>query len=229
MSIRSLLTAVTLLVSCLESAAIVTVPAGLNPGDQYRLVYVTTSITTALSTDMSYYNGVVQSDVALSAELSALAPISGWTVIGSSFPVSANTNTSTLPGTDGSGISIFNLGGEILATSYADLWDGSLINSVSFDRSGSIASSNVWTGTGADGEAFSSTSLGNGGALGLVRIGVPSSTSATWINNGGDNIGDLRPLYAISPILTVAAIPEPATSALLLGLAGLIAVWYRRR
>ena len=35
------------------------VPPGLNPGDKYRLVFVTSTTTDATSPDISYYNSFV--------------------------------------------------------------------------------------------------------------------------------------------------------------------------
>ncbi|MGK7879566.1 MAG: hypothetical protein AB4060_05635 [Crocosphaera sp.] len=44
--------------------ALTVVPTGLEPGDEYRLVFVTDGITRANSTDISFYNDFVTNDVA---------------------------------------------------------------------------------------------------------------------------------------------------------------------
>jgi len=44
------------------SNADIPIPTGLVPGDQFQLVFVTSNTTTAVSTDINYYNAFVNSD-----------------------------------------------------------------------------------------------------------------------------------------------------------------------
>jgi hypothetical protein len=58
---------VTLGTASAVQAAIVTVPTGLNPGDQYRLVFVTSGTRDATSTNIADYNTFVANAVVGSA------------------------------------------------------------------------------------------------------------------------------------------------------------------
>jgi hypothetical protein len=55
-----------------STQAQVTVPEGLNPGDTYRLMFATTTLTDAFNTDVAYYDGIVRNEVAMNADLAAL-------------------------------------------------------------------------------------------------------------------------------------------------------------
>src|SRR5690349_5670387 len=76
-------------------AAPVTVPTSLNPGDQYRLAFVTSTTTDATSTSTFYYNTFVTNVANSVPELAALG--TDWTVIGSTPGIDARTNTDTDP------------------------------------------------------------------------------------------------------------------------------------
>ncbi len=55
-----------------QAGTVVTVPTDLNPGDQYRLVFVTNGTRDAQSTDIADYNTFVTTEANLSTELAAL-------------------------------------------------------------------------------------------------------------------------------------------------------------
>ena len=92
----------------------VTVPTTLSVGDQYRLVFVTSSSHQATSSVISTYNTIVD-------DLGDNAIESDWKVIGSTELVHAYENTGTPTGT--SGVSIWRLDGEKVANDYAQFWD----------------------------------------------------------------------------------------------------------
>ena len=54
-----------------SDAAIITVPPGLNPGDTYRLVFVTSLTRDAVSSDIGVYNDFVSTAAASSPDLAA--------------------------------------------------------------------------------------------------------------------------------------------------------------
>jgi hypothetical protein len=83
--------------SASESRALpVTQPTGLNPGDQYRLVFVTTTSTTAnLPGGIAAYNAIVQAEAASEPSINALGTT--WHAVGSTAAVDARTNTGTDP------------------------------------------------------------------------------------------------------------------------------------
>lgn len=135
MNVKSLFIPSLLLAAALaggaEAGTVVTVPTDLNPGDQYRLVFVTNGARNALSTDIADYNDFVTAQANLSTELAALGTT--WFAIGSTSTVSARDNT----GTDaGGGVPIYlPVAGDLsIADDYADLWDGTIDNPLNIDH-----------------------------------------------------------------------------------------------
>jgi hypothetical protein len=94
-------------------AQITTVPPGLNPGDPYRLVFITKDkIFTATSPNIATYDAAVTSQANTSAELVALG--TNWRVIGSTSLVDAKDHTDTDDSPAGpNGLQIYRLDGKI--------------------------------------------------------------------------------------------------------------------
>jgi len=212
-----------------SQAAVITMPSGLSHGDQYRIVFVTSTTIQATSSDISTYNAHVTAAAALNPDLAVIEgtveQTTTWTAIGSTDSVNARDNTSTTGA--GTGIGIYLLNDTAIATSYTDLWDGTIANLFNVDEqgdSGPYANSQVWTGTNGDG------STGND-PLGTAtpEFGKTNLTGVnTWINRLSGSSWpntDTYHLFAISGILTV---PEPSSTALL-GLGGLALMLRRRR
>lgn len=219
--------------SATVSAQVVTVPTGLNPGDKYRLVFVTDGKRDATSTVMSGefgYNTFVTTEAATNATLVALGTT--WTAIASTKTVNARDNTLT---TGGQGVRIYNLSGNLVASNYGDLWDGTITSPINVTQSGVIFASSVWTGTNSNGSSASNTNneLGttvvpNGGFYPQVRIGWANATNSTWISSTNQNSVAARPLYAMSGELTYS-VPEPNSLGLGLVLALAGVAWCNRR
>lgn len=212
-------------------AAPITTPVGLNPGDTYRLAFVTSTRRAANSSDIANYNDFVTAAANASALLAALG--TSWTAIGSTATGDARDNTGTNPFTDGVGVTIYNLGGDAIAFGNADLWDPSTgaFGSIFLNEFGSSNGSarTVWTGTNRDGTASSATL---GAASGRTMTGrVTSLSQFRWVENQTFQNGASFSLYGLSALLTVPeAIPEPATLALFVaGLAGLGLARLKRR
>ena len=72
MKIKTLILAGLLGATMAAQGAVTTVPTGLNIGDQYRLVFVTSTTRDAASTDISVYNTFVN-DLAAAAGLGTIA------------------------------------------------------------------------------------------------------------------------------------------------------------
>lgn len=199
----------------------ITVPSGLNPGDQYRLVFVTSTSRTANSTFIDDYNAFVTAVANSQPALVALGTT--WKAIASTQATDARDNTSTNPHAS-VGLPIYSVGGELVATSNSDLWDGTIAHAIGYGEAGSlIGLVSVWTGTGSDG----TTSSPLGAFTGLSTFGVDFVTDGRWIGLGNGTQDSSIPLYAISGVLT--ATPEPSTMVLAcLAVAGLAVTSLRR-
>jgi hypothetical protein len=210
----------------LRAAPIVT-PAGLNPGDSYRLAFMTSGVRDALSSNIADYNAFVAAAANAIPELAALATT--WRAIGSTLAVDARDNTNTNPFTDGVGTAIYSLDGvDLIAANNADLWDGLIVTGIRETENGVIEnnSGKAWTGTDSDGTALA------GATLGETFISVGSSPffhSAAWIRAEGQLAPNEFHLYAISGVLIAPAteISEPVAPFLIL--LGMGAVWVCRR
>jgi len=204
--------AILLAVSATTHASIVTLPPGLNRGDQYRLVFVTSTKMTAASNVIGDYNTMVSNTAGAVSALNSLGTT--WSVIGTTTSVNARTNT--LTGPSDLSVPIYALTGLRVATGNTDLWDGTLENPMTMNELGNTVSVTVWTGTNASGLNEGWTFSENGGN-GWVRRGLSSltnsvaggTTTAGWTGQLGEPGNTAQSLYAMSGIIT--AVPEPAT------------------
>ncbi|WP_044035277.1 hypothetical protein, partial [Microcystis aeruginosa] len=143
-------------------AALVVVPTGLNPGDQYRLVFVTDGTRDATSTNIDDYNNFVTNEVTGSPLATALTAAGftpsaiTWKAIASTDSVAARDNTGTNPSS--TGVPIYLIDGNRVANNNADLWDGSILTGIDRTPQESVGFFFVWSGTSDDGTV--------GGALG---------------------------------------------------------------
>ena len=200
----------------------ITLPPGLAPDTPYRLAFVTAGLAQASSHDIADYNVYVTGQALASTALADLN--TGWSVIGSTSAIDAKTNTATDPTLDAS-MPIYNLAGLMVADSYADLWDGVLLNPINVDQYGATWSQRVFTGTATDGSGIDYRQLGGPNGY-RVQYGSSQLTGTGWTDV--DWAGTLASLhyYAISDVLgqQVSPVPEPATMLLMVsGLAGLAA------
>ncbi len=209
--IASLLATATFVVAPLaSSAAPITVPADLNPGEKYRLAFVTSSTRNAMSLDIADYNAFVSGVANSVTELVALDTT--WKVIGSISTVAARDNTGTNPSSVG--VPIYGLDGTRIANNNRDFWDGSILNALRVAENGADLGPSltvVWTGTDPSGLPAPSIPLGASGSL--VGVGLAQSEANDWIAFGTDNWGGSHPYYAMSGELTVVPEPNPVVMA----------------
>ena len=200
-------------------AAPVVTPTSLNPGDTYRLAFVTSTTRDATSTNIADYNAFVTSVANTVAQLAALNTT--WTAIGSTASVAARDNTGTNPFTDPSA-PIFLLNDTKLADDNLDLWNGNVDIFLDVDENGdSTTQTIVHSGTTSSGVSRGNLVLGET----QVGSGRTTSNSFAWIAASPEDASDLFAFYAISAPIVV---PEPAT-ALLMGGGLVVFGWARRR
>ncbi len=199
------------------SADVIPVPEGLHPGDQYRLVFVTSTTTQASSSDISFYNSLVTTAAQSNPALAALGTT--WSAITTTkainlLPINADANTSTAPGF--SSFPIYNLAGQIVAASNSALWSGTIQAPIDVNELGNLTTAQVWTGSLANGEA-------NAAIIGNVTVytsylgftpafyGLDTATNSDWVSHNTLAKTNSLALYGMSGVLTV---PEPGTLAL---------------
>jgi hypothetical protein len=204
-------------------APAVMVPPGLNPGDTYYIMFVT---STTISGN--------QPSAAYPAHANAAADLSGvkgtddanisW---GAWYAHDDGTfSTSALFAADNTR-PIYNLNGDLIANSYADLTDGTLTTAIGYDESGNAIHASVWTGVLCDGVTIFVGDDTLGGMDTAVDGCVYGSSSATGCNFSYQSIGgglgctDQMYLYAVSPLLTVPA-PAPVPVSVPIGPLGLL-------
>ena len=198
------------------SAGSIATPTGLNPGDQFRIVFLTfpASATLPTSSNLSTYDNIVSSD-ATGYTYGGKSPI--WKAIVSSAGIDAKDHiglqsTSVVP--------LYTVSGT--KVSGGNLWSGALLNQINVQIDGSLSPAGVWTGTSEYGTGATLHTMGSQS----VRYGIPAAVDSYWISQGNSSSGIPRCLYGISEVLTVpSAVPEPST-VMLVGLGGLAALGY---
>ncbi len=181
------------------------VPAGLNPGDHYRIAFITSTARDYTSSDIADYNAFVNS--AANASGSILAPLGiNWLAIASSETVSAHDNI-------GGNFSdpVYLSDGTLIAANAADLWDGNIDATIHITETGtSDTHAQPWTATSSSG-AIDFVRLDN--VTVYPEVGNLDATTS-WIYSGFQiSPSDNLPLYGISATeLTVpSGTPEPET------------------
>ena len=208
-------------VSATSNAAPVTVPPGLNLGDQYRLAFVTSQTRNGTSSNIADYNTFVTNSANGVPELAALGTT--WKAIGSTSTVDARDNTGTNPLS--TGVPIYRLDGIRIANNNPDLWDSFLANPISTDQTGATRLTRPYTGTLASGTHTATSALGRSN----VEIGDSGYVSLTWIGGIDDSAVFPHSLYGMSGVLTVVTVvPEPSTT-FLLGIGAISLLGYRKR
>ena len=196
-------------------AAAVTVPAGLNPGDTYRIMFVTSTQRDATSSIIADYNAFVTTAANLDPGLAGLGTT--WASLASTATVNVLTNllNEVALASGDNTIRIYNTEGALIATGVTvpvtGLYGG--LSTIHTDRiadeTGFFSNKSVWTGTGSSGNTFSPLGQSN------ARLGNAGSFLAAWTQGAAATI--ITPplsIYGISGLLTVP-VPEPSTLAML--------------
>lgn len=190
------------LLSTSARAQVVPIPTDLTWGDQYRLIFLTTSTTDGISINIPDYNLIAAGDASAVAELNALGAT--WTALVSTAAVDARDNTGTDATAAGdTGVPIYLVNDTRLADHYDQLWlepgYATLLTNPNIDETGSVVGGTVVrTGTTVGGVADMPLGSGN------CTVGHNSQTDKDWIDTGFVNNNNFYPIYAISSVLTVA-------------------------
>ena len=204
-------------------------PTGLAVGDQFRLLFLSSTKRNAQTTDIAVYNTFIQT-LAAAGHTDIRDYSAGFRVVGCTADTDARDNTSTnYTGTGtAKGVPIYWLDGTKAADEYADFYDGSWDDEANDkNESGtnshdtSMALNYPWTGCGHDGtEAVvvsTSFALGTSVTIG-PGVGRPNSSAAVNGPLGSDDNAvttSTRPMYGLSAVFQVATavVNSPATGA----------------
>ena len=198
-------------------------PSGISGGDQFRLIFLSSTKRKATSLDIADYNTFVQ-DLAAGGHNAIRPYADGFNVVGCTasmpgFPAGVNARDNT--GTTGTGVPIYWLKGAKVADNYADFYDGSWDEEANVKNESGNTGLNInqsanrpWTGCEHDGtEAFvSGASEGLGeNDVDFVRVGQPNSSGTGHgpLNSNGDyeDSNQNRPMYGLSQVFEVIQIP----------------------
>ena len=196
-------------------------PTGISTGDQFRLIFLTSSNRNATSATIGDYNTFVQG-AANSGHTDIRAYSSGFTVVGCTASVDARDNTGTTYTSTDTGVPIYWLNGLQVADDYEDFYDGSWDeernsqdkNELGTNGPNTTQSANYpYTGCDHDGtEAFTGSNSRALGHSSDVRVGRPGSSGSdhgpigSTFKTDPDNE---RPMYGLSAVFEVAATVVP--------------------
>jgi hypothetical protein len=182
-------------------------PAALNPGDQFRFVFVTDGIRDATSTNIADYDSFVN---AQAGGATYGGVVVNWVAIGSTASVDAIDHV--VPAT----APVYLSDGTLVTTTtnVRGLWSSTLVHKINLDLAANAVQGDgfIWTGTNSSG-----IGSGNVSPFGSARPQVGSAFEADddWVDSGSDNSPERRPFYGISSILTVQGVPEPSALTML--------------
>ncbi len=147
------------------------IPPGLEADDEFRLLAKTKNPTASTEADIAVYNTYVQEQVETRGHRAVQAYADSFRVLGSTSAVNARTNTGT---TGSGGPPIYWLNGALVATDYADFYDGTWSNK----NSGRGVAGDLIAGTSASGRQLLCTGTADDGTTTNLPLG------------GGDPDGD---------------------------------------
>ena len=206
-------------------------PTGLAVGDQFRLLFLSSTKRDATATDIATYNTFIQTRAA-AGHTDIQAYSAGFRVVGCTAATDARDNTETTYTSTAKGVPIYWLNGAKAADEYEDFYDGSWDDEANDkNESGTDAHDTSqeanwpWTGCNHDGTearqfaGLVSRGLGSTSTTFEVRYGRPDSSTV-----GHGPLGSVsqlaktqtRPLYGLSALFQVATtvvVNNPATGA----------------
>ena len=195
------------------------IPEGVRRGQTFRLLFLTTTWSTATSTSITTYDTFVQGEAGRTTGNRnqqghpAIRPYASlFKVVGSTLSVAARDHTDTNPSTDGAGEPIYWLNGPRVAADYAGFWSGTWENWAEADRrnqQGGQAHTNwPYTGTNNDGTKHATGVLGSSVNSAITgRFAVAGSFTGGPLSHVLAQTGSTHQnsFYGISPVFKVAS------------------------
>ena len=191
------------------------VPSGLQEGDQFRLLFISSSSRNASPTSIDTYNAWIQ-NLAAAGHTDIQGYSSTFNVVGSTADVDARDNTGTTytSGSSYKGVPIYWLNGNKVADDYEDFYDGGWDEEASMRTQAGTsraAPQTLWTGSGHNGTK-ARTGNNNSRALGNsdVATGRPNDSNSGLGPLGTDQAwssekGVSKPFYGLSGLFRVVA------------------------
>jgi hypothetical protein len=193
-----------------SDAGMIAAPSGLNPGDQFRLMFLTDGTTSSASGDHTFYDAVVASE----ASSAGIGTYNGNPVTWQAL-ISSTDGTRAIDRLPADSIPIYLLDGTLVDSGGAALWSyDAILHPINLTPTGNVLDVRVWTGTFNSGFPFGPLSEGGGGMTGLS-----SRTDFNWVSSSRFFVDANHNLYGFSSVLTVPesvqSVPEPATVTML--------------
>ena len=194
-------------------------PIGIDAGEQFRLMFVTSTTRDATSTNIADYNTFVSTRAA--AGLTAMQTYANdFTALVSTETVNARTNTLTRATDTDVPIYWVLPSGTVspvakVADDYADLYDGTWDSrGTGRNESGAFVTLSLfqlWTGTNTDGTTPTTQFMGATGSGATARTWRVSASSTHATSDR--LVSSSNRILALSPVFQVAASNTPATGA----------------
>jgi hypothetical protein len=182
-------------------------PFGLNPGDEFRFVFVTDGVRDATSSNITDYDNFVQ---AQAGGATYNGVVVNWLAIVSTLTVNAIDHV----GVTNAPVYLAD-GTEVTPnTGNTGLWSEQLLHAINEDQTTQLIPNDfVWTGSLTYGISDPEFSMGNPSQLTMSGFTEPSDSR--WVRFDDLPYTQNHRLYAISQVLTVpetsTAVPEPST------------------
>ena len=184
-------------------------PTGLATGDEFRLIFLSSTTHNGSSSDIGAYNTFIQG-LAAAGHTDIQSYSAGFRVVGCTANTDAVDNTATT----GTGVPIYWLSGNQVADDYADFYDGSWADEAN-DKNASGGNgpdtsqdaNYPMTGCDHDGTELmdGAASLGLGSSTGVV-VAQPHNSGAGPLSGDIDvPRNNTRPMYGLSQVFEVAA------------------------
>ena len=187
------------------------IPSGLQEGDQFRLLFISSAHRNASPSEIATYNTWIQARAA-NGHTDIQDYSSSFRAVGSTEDMDARDNTGTTYTSSDKGVAIYWLNGNKVADDYEDFYDEDWDEESSMKNESGTAESGVsaWTGSDHDGTEMlqgtpeTSRALGNSGNH-WVRYGKTDSASHGPLSGATANRSNNRRIYGLSGVFEVVA------------------------